>query len=266
MEKVVFKRVFNVFILLLISFFLISCQKQNNTLKQTEEFYVNDNANALLNATKWTILNYSVELYNDSLESIYKHNNIDGTQVVVLTYVGEVGDIITTDIFNSWGIGKNDMGLFIVLFFEKDDKDFINTDIVVEIGTNLTEYLTAFHATNLVDEYFYNSSISNTNYDLRLISLYFALLEYIYLNVYNYDTYNYESYLNEYLINQYEYFGLLPSEKNKNSFKMPTWAIILSIALVVFGSSSVIIPISIGRNNTRFTGDGGKSRGYWFRK
>lgn len=65
-------------------------------------------------------------------------------QVVVLTYKGAVGDINTTEIFNNWGIGKNDLGLLLVLFWEELNEEMHYKEMIVEIGNKMSEYLSAF--------------------------------------------------------------------------------------------------------------------------
>ncbi|MCK9235031.1 MAG: hypothetical protein WC225_05965 [Acholeplasmataceae bacterium] len=265
MKAITYKRLLGLLFVFFIGFLLLGCQK-DGLIKQTDEFYVNDHAHVLLNATKWTIVNYSDELYEDSSEQDYVDDKIDGAQVVVLTYAGEVGDINTTDIFNAWGIGKNNMGLFIVLFFNKSGEDAVFTDIVIEIGEKLSGYLSAFHASELIDLYFNHPDLSESDYDLRLMSLYFAFLEFIYLNVYDYVSYNYVSFLSEYLDQQYEYFGLLPSERSTGLSNIPTWVWIVLIVFGVVGSSSFLIPALFGSSGFKIFGGGGRSRGYWFRR
>ncbi len=213
------KRCFNQKILIIIlclfsSVFLVSCQSDPDpsVIKQTDAFYINDHAETLMNSTKWTILTYSIELYEDSSEQTYKDLGIDGAQIVVLTYQGNVGDINTTEIFNTWGIGKNNMGLFLVLFYDAN-LDYL--EMVVEIGTKTSEYLSAFESSNLVDAYFNHPENDLMDIDMRLIRLYFAFMEYFYLNVYNYASYDYQSFIDEYSENQYEYFTPPPFRRTE---------------------------------------------------
>jgi hypothetical protein len=264
------KKILSFSILFVFLFTLSACQpKTKPSVPETEEFYINDNANTLLNATKWTIFNYSLELYEDSLHEDYENTMIAGSQVVVLTYVGSVGDINTTELFNAWGIGKNNMGILIVLFFQQQSSELIYTELVFEIGTKMSEYLSAFEASGLVDQYFNDSSIPSTDYDLRLISLYFGVMQFIYLNVYDYTSFNYQSFIDEYIDNQYEYFGPLPSEETNIFTFVPIWVwIIVIVAFILFGGNRWFFPLLFfgGRGGSRFRGGGGKSIGYWFRK
>ena len=247
---------------LFISVFLVSCQLDPNpsVIKQTDVFYINDHAGTLMNSTKWTILTYSIELYEDSSEQTYKDLGIDGAQIVVLTYQGNVGDINTTDIFNTWGIGKNNMGLLLVLFY---DAELEYHEMVVEIGTKTSEYLSAFTSSNLVDAYFNNPENDLSDIDMRLMKLYFAFVEYFYLNVYNYATYDYQSFIDEYSENQYEYFNPFPSEEQNFFDAIPLW---MWIVIIIAIPNTFLPFVFLGKSRFRLSGGGGHSRGYWFRK
>ena len=233
---------------------------------QTKEFYINDNAKALLSSTKWTILEYSEELYIDSQDDEYEQQNISGAQVVVATYEGDVGDINTTELFNQWGIGRNDMGLLIVLFFDKINDELIYKELVIEIGDKMRGYISAFEANGIVEDYFYN--LDTSDYDFKVISLYFKILEIIYLRIYGYNSYDYQSFIDEYTDNQYEYFRKLPSEETNFFESIPLWLwIVIIIFIVSTGSYRWIIPfVFSGSRSFRNSGGGGKSSGYWFRK
>ena len=261
------QRLFSVVYVVLQSLIIVTACNDTSTLKPTKEFYINDNAKALLNSTKWTIFAYSDELYKDSSVDEYKEKMIDGSQVVVLTLANQDG-INITEIFNDWGIGKNDMGLLLVLYFDKNGDELIYNSLDVEIGVKMSEYLSAFEASIIVDEYFNNPKINATDIDLRLISLYFGFMEFIYLNVYEYSSYNYDSFINEYLNSQYEYFDLLPSERPDFFSNLPLWAWILIIVLVLLGSRTFLIPLLFLLTGKGFSisGAGGRSRGYRFRK
>lgn len=253
--------------IVLILLFLTACQSAPSpAIKATEEFYINDRSNVLLNATKWTIFAYGEELYDDSQKREYIDNNISGSQVVVATYVGEVASINTTEIFNSWGIGENDMGILMVLFFTKNGDEYIYNDIVFEIGMRMAGHLSAFTADGLITTYFDDPNIPSYDYDQRLISLYFGVMEHIYLNVYDYTSYNYQSFIDEYDGIKYEYIGHLPSDYEKEP--LPTWAwVLIIIGVVLFGvfPGRYLLPIILGGFGGGRSG-GGRSGGYWFRR
>lgn len=261
------KNVFFTSIVALILIFLTACQSAPTpAVRATEEFYINDRPKVLLNSTKWTILTYSEDLYDDSQAQEYVDQKINGAQIVVTTYIGQVGDFSTTDLFNEWGIGENDMGILIVLFFTKNNDEYTYNEMVFEIGAKMAGYLSAFTADSLISDYFNDPAIPEFDYDQRLINLYFAVQQYVYLNVYDYDSYNFQSFIDEYEVNKYEYFGLLPSDYEKDP--LPTWAwVLIIIGIVALGifPGGYLIPIifgGIGGNR----GGGGRSGGYWFRR
>src|SRR5690554_2824361 len=118
------KRIFLVWLLLITILLLSSCQTNiNSKLEPSKLFYVHDKDHTLLNATSWSIFNYGEELYIDSKADNIP-NNIQGSQVVVLSIVGDSSQVDSTSIFNTWGIGENNMGILIILFFTKVDDGF----------------------------------------------------------------------------------------------------------------------------------------------
>lgn len=259
------KKIFSIILLSAITILILNGCKKENILKQTDEFYVNDNARTLLSSTKWTIIDYGEELYTDSSQEEFEEAKISGSQVVIVTYEGNVGDINTTEIFNSWGIGKNDMGILIVMFFDRVNDELVYKELIFEIGDKMSGYLSAFEATNLTTEYF--NELDTTDYDLKIISLYFKILEIIYLRVYNYGSYNYQSYMDEYLENQYEYFPNIPSEETNFFDSIPLWLwIVIIIFVISTGSFRWLLPFVFTGGRSRNLGGGGRSRGYWFRK
>lgn len=249
--------------------FLTACQgSPESHIRATEEFYINDRSHILLGSTKWTIYAYGEELYEDSQEQEYKDQNISGAQVVVTTYAGQVGDFSTTDLFNSWGIGENDMGILLVLFFEKgaEEYEYNYKETVYEIGYRMSGYVSATRMDQLVTEFFDDPHIPTFDYDERLISLYFGIMQELYLNVYDYDSYNYQSFRNEYTLNKYEEFDLLPSDYEKEP--LPTWAwILIAVGIIFIGifPGRYILPF-IFSAFTGGRGGGGRSGGYWFRR
>ena len=262
-KKVVFSS-----ILALILIFLTACNSGSApAIRATEEFYINDRPHALLNATRWTILTYSENLYDDSQEQEFVDQNISGAQIVVATYVGQVGDFSTTDLFNAWEIGDNDMGILIILFFSKNEEEdeFIYGDMVIEIGSRMSGFLSAFSAEQLATEYFDDPTIPEFDYDQRLINYYFAVQQYVYINTYNYASYDFQGRLDNYEEDKYEFFGLLPSDYERDA--LPWWAwVLIVVGILLFGAfpGRLLFPLifrGIGGNR----GGGGRSGGYWFR-
>ncbi|MFA6988051.1 MAG: hypothetical protein WC185_03255, partial [Acholeplasmataceae bacterium] len=159
----------------------------------------------------------------------------------------------TTEIFNTWGIGKNNMGLFLVLFYDAN-LDYL--EMVVEIGTKTSEYLSAFESSNLVDAYFNYPENDLMDIDMRLIRLYFAFMEYFYLNVYNYASYDYQSFIDEYSENQYEYFTPLPSEEQNFFDDIPLW---IWIVIIIAVPNTFLPFVFLGKSRFNLSGGGGYS-------
>ena len=247
--------------------FLSACQPTPQPhIKPTEEFYINDRSHILLSSTKWTIYTYGEELFEDSQDQEYKDLGISGTQVVVTTYVGQIGDFNTTTLFNDWGIGENNMGLLLVLFFQQNGDVFDYKETVYEMGIGMMGHLSAFRMDGLVTQYFDDPNIQASDYDQRLISLYFGIMEYMYMEVYDYNSYNYQSFMDEYEINKYEDFPPLPSDYEREP--LPTWAwVLIVVGIILFGifPGRYILPF-IFSAFTKGGGGGGRSGGYWFRR
>ena len=101
--------ILGVFIVVLI---IGSCTIQANAEVQipaaTSDFYVNDFANVFSKEEKSRLMNNAIELAN----------NYDGVQVVVTTIDSLEGMSVSTygyKMYNKYAIGKNDMGVLILL-------------------------------------------------------------------------------------------------------------------------------------------------------
>lgn len=261
------KRIIIVWMMIVLSIFLTGCQPASDSiLEPSKLFYVHDNSHTLLNATSWSVFNYGEALYKDSNNDAIPEF-IQGSQVVVLTHVGDSSDIKSTEIFNHWGIGKNNMGILIILYFSKDGDSYIFDNILFEIGQQMSEYLSAFEANNLITDYFYDPSIPTYDYDARLISLYHGVLSHIYLNVYNYTSYNHQSYMDGYYEIQYDYIRAIPKATFYDDIFGNYWFWIIVGLTILFGGSILqFIPLFFFSSGKSFRGHGGKSIGYWFKR
>lgn len=88
-------------------------------------------------------------------------------------------------------------------------------------------------------------------------------MEYFYLNVYNYASYDYQSFIDEYIENQYEYFTPLPSEEQNFFDDIPLW---IGIVIIIAVPNTFLLFVFLGKSRFNLSGDGGHSRGYWFKK
>jgi len=262
----VLKRTILVGLTVLALIILSTCTPTTNiVLTPSKLFYINDQDRVLLNATSWSIFTYGEELYEDSKASDIP-NIIRGSQVVVLTYLGDSSQINSTEIFNNWGIGENDMGILIILFFTQAEDSYTYDSMLFEIGSQMSTFLSAFAANDLITLYFDDPSIPSFDYDARLMNLYYGVLSYIYLNVYDYNSYNHQSYMNAYYDIQYEYINPLPGNVELPFYTSPIFWIIVVSTILFGGSLFSFIPFVFISSGKVIKGGGGKSFGYWFKR
>ena len=110
-----------------------------NIQAATSDFYVNDFANVFSQEEKNQLMTSAVNLANE-------HN---GVQVVVTTVKSLEGDSIENyayNMYNQYSIGKEDMGLLILLATE-------DRQIRVEVGRAMESYINDAKAGRFIDEY-----------------------------------------------------------------------------------------------------------------
>ncbi len=105
----------------------------------TSQFYINDFADIISDDVEKEMQEKAVALAESS----------EGIQVVVTT-VQTIGDadpvLYTVDMYNKYGIGKNNMGVLIMLSVE-------TRDIQIRIGDNMTKYLSDRKCGEIRDDY-----------------------------------------------------------------------------------------------------------------
>lgn len=122
----------------------------------TSEFYVNDFANVFNQDEKAKLMTNAVSLNEEH----------DGIQVVVTTIKTLDGDTIenyANKMFNQYGIGKEDMGLLILLATE-------DRQIRVEVGKAMEGYINDSKAGRFIDKYAI-SYLKDNKFNEGLISL-----------------------------------------------------------------------------------------------
>lgn len=110
-----------------------------NIPEATSDFYVNDFANVFSAEEKSTLMNNAVTLSDEN----------DGIQVVISTVESLEGDTVENyaiNMYNKYGIGKNDMGLLILL--STGDRQ-----IRVEVGKAMEAYINDSKAGRFIDKY-----------------------------------------------------------------------------------------------------------------
>lgn len=127
-------------IVLLAMFLLFPAKVYASSIPQpTQEFYVNDFADVLTDEEEKQMLDKAVSLASEEL----------GIQVVVTTIKSLEGESIENyahDMYNQYGIGKDDMGVLILL--STGDRD-----TRIELGTAMEAYITDSKAGRLLDKH-----------------------------------------------------------------------------------------------------------------
>ena len=187
---------------------LFGCKK-NEYPRPTNQYYVNDYANILYQATRKSITRRGETLYEFS-----KDEKDGGAQLVLATFVvediSEIANYDKTEIFRQWEIGKNDMGLLILLFFTEETIDEIDylvlAETQIEVGYRMEQYLTPAELGRIVDETLLSETYED-DLDMSVMYMVFELLQTIYLDCYGYEVdYDMDAF-EEYLINHPDVSG-----------------------------------------------------------
>lgn len=215
----------------------------------TAEYYVNDFAMALSPATKHNIVEKGEILYDYSND--FEKNG--GAQIVFATFLledgAEMNKYAPTDIFNQWKIGKNDMGLLIVLYFINQKyegytmPEFYAVDTA--IGYQMKQYLTASRVGAILDATIMVEEDLNMGIGKMLHQVLWIITE----DAYGYEGFkafneeSYQQYLNEYIPNDSDDIAAATIWTYIFSPNMSLFEKILMIGAVVFlfGGSGLFI-------------------------
>lgn len=130
----------------------------------TSQFYVNDFANIIDDETEREMVERA-KAFSDST---------DGVQVVVTTVqtIGNADPVsYTVDMYNKYGIGKNSMGVLIMLSVE-------TRDIQMREGDNIRKYISASKCGQIIDE-FGIPYLAEDNFEKGLYEIQKATIEYL---------------------------------------------------------------------------------------
>lgn len=144
-----------------------------NIPSATSDFYVNDFANVFSTDEKVRLIDNAVTLSDEH----------DGIQVVVSTVESLDGNTIENyalEMYNQYGIGKNDMGLLILL--STGDRQ-----IRIEVGKAMESYINDSKAGRFIDKYAI-PSLKENNFNEGLINLQEALINQIVKDIENANT------------------------------------------------------------------------------
>jgi hypothetical protein len=186
------KRILLIITMGLISIVLFGCQRDEYP-RPTRNYYINDYANILDEATRNSITREGERLYKLS------DSKVDGgAQLVVATFEVEnesdVANYDKTEIYRQWEIGKNDMGILVILFFipntVNDIKYLELIESQIEVGYRMEQYLTPTTLGVIIDNTLYSDE---WNYlDMAVMHMVYELLSHIYTDIYEYESFNYD--------------------------------------------------------------------------
>lgn len=160
--------------------------------RPTDAYYVNDFADVLMQATRSTIQSEGERLYD------WTQDEVDGgSQIVIATFevetLSDIANYDKTDIYRSWKIGDDDMGVLVLFFFMEDsttnELELVETQ--VEVGYRMEQYLTPTRLGLIVDDTIYNEDV-NWLLDMAVANMLYELLTELYVNVYGYESFDYD--------------------------------------------------------------------------
>lgn len=188
---------------------LFGCVKHDYP-RPTNQYYINDYANILYQATRSSITREGERLYE-----VTKDEVDGGAQIVLATFVvenlTEIANYDKTEIFRQWEIGKNDMGLLVILFFTEETVDEIDylvlAETQIEVGYRMEQYLTPSQLGTIVDNTLYAQEWEE-ELDMGVMNMFYELISAIYIECYGYESFNYDMEVyREYLIDNPDVAG-----------------------------------------------------------
>lgn len=238
-HKSILTKIFYIFIGLTFVLLLSSCKDK---IKPTKEFYVNDFANAWLEASKSTILRENTRLYDYT-----KDTDLGGTQIVFTSFLVESFDDIAnydrTELYRDFKIGGNDMGI-LVLFFYKESENYLELiQVEYELGYRMEQFIPVGKMNDiinetLIDPLYYSPAMALAHYLYELLTI-------IYVDIYEYSSFNYDMDNYALYLENYTYDGnqgvistvLALFGEGRISFTV----LVSFLLIVIFGGSFTII-------------------------
>lgn len=187
----------------LLSVVLFACTKDEYP-KPTRNFYVNDYANILDEATRSSITMEGERLFELSEDEID-----GGTQLVITTFEleseSDIGDYDKTSLYRQWEIGKDDMGILVILFFVPyTENDVTYLELIesqIEVGYRMEQYLTPTTLGNIIDHTLYSEEWDYL--DMAVMHMVYELLDEIYVDIYGYESFDYDMMVYQEYLNNY---------------------------------------------------------------
>lgn len=190
-------------ILLGLSFFLLGCERQQ-TFNPTEHFYINDYADVLEDATIVNIANEGQRLFNSTDDIMHP-----GTLLVVNTIIDDdETDLDANDVdilMNHWSIDNKGMGVIINIYFryQGDTLELYKSEYA--ISPLFDTFMNPQQMNFIINRTLYHSNWEDTNQiDLPIMHMYYEMLEFIYVNIYDYVNFTYDMNIFELYLNSYD--------------------------------------------------------------
>ncbi|MDY0138483.1 MAG: TPM domain-containing protein [Candidatus Izemoplasmatales bacterium] len=156
----------------------------------TESYYINDYADALLMSTRSTIARESERLYNFSQDY-----ELPGTQIVFTTFlvdnVNEISEYDKTEIYREWGIGNNDMGFLLIMFFTQEGDNLSLVGTKWEPGYRMEQFLPPSRVNSILENSIYSDEYIDS-LDMAVANCLYRILEVVYVNVYGQLNFNFD--------------------------------------------------------------------------
>jgi hypothetical protein len=173
---------------------LSACKEKEEYPRPSNAFYINDYAMILDVATRDSIRREGERLYE-----ISQDETDGGSQIVVATFEVEseadIANYDITEIYRQWGIGDDDMGLLILMFFERYEEDDIEylrllEPIQVEVGYRMEQYLSPTQLGQILDNTIYTDTYMDL--DMATMHMFYEFISAIYIDAYGYESFNYD--------------------------------------------------------------------------
>lgn len=262
-----FKKITSFLLVLLFVFILASC-RSDGFPRPTKEYYINDYANALFMKTRQQVLYEGETLYDDT-----KHIKTNGgAQIVVATFLidelSEMDTFDSTGLFRSWKIGKNDMGLLIILFFTAYEENGIDytefAGVIVEMGYRMEQYMTPSKVNMLLEDSIFSEEW-DWFIDVGLMEFIYLVENDLYVHAYGMEGFTYD------MEDFYDYLVNGPTVDFQRSIEMDILFYLLSPYASIWEKAAVVVPLVLILFGTGYKfighrGGGGSSGGFRIRR
>lgn len=198
-----FKTLWILIIFSFMSLFLLGCES-TQVINPTEHYYINDYADVLNDATIFNIAGEGDRLFNSTDDIMHP-----GTILIVNTFLNDGENDLETnevdDLMNRWSIDNNGMGVIINIYFRYsgDALELYETDYAISPLFEI--YMNDYQMNFIINRTLYHSNWEDTDrIDLPVMHMYYELLEFIYVNIYDYVNFTYDMNIFELYLDSYQ--------------------------------------------------------------